>query len=92
MDGTDHPIWHLVGLFGRRLDRYAADLGPGSVRVILVVASYALFAAAPVGLAPSFCGLWPSGWFHEAVEIGLKPSNCETKFCACERSHRPAPS
>jgi hypothetical protein len=45
-----HPIWQLIRLLGRRLDRYAVDLGPGSVRVLLIVASYALFAYAPVSV------------------------------------------
>src|SRR4051794_7377377 len=45
MDGEDgDPIWDVVGQFGRWLDRYVADLEPGSVRVLLIVATYALFA------------------------------------------------
>ena len=51
MDGEDgQPIWGLVGLFGYWLDRFAADLEPGSVRVLLIVATYALFAYTSVGL------------------------------------------
>ena len=51
MDGEDgDPIWDVAGQFGRWLDRYVADLEPGSVRVLLIVASYVLFAYAPVGL------------------------------------------
>src|SRR3954469_23568224 len=64
-----NAIWGLVGLFGCWLDRYAADLEPGSVRVLLIVATCVLFAYAPLGvialkcLVPGFDGaLFSSEW------------------------------
>jgi hypothetical protein len=67
---TDTPIHHLARLFGRRLDQYAADLGPGSVRVLLQVVFYALYAYAPLGLVALV--LW-------ALVIWLVPRGCQDR-------------
>src|SRR3954463_1985001 len=51
MDGEDgDPLWDVAGQVGHWLDRYVADLEPGSVRVLLMVASYVLYAYAPLDL------------------------------------------
>ena len=71
MDGEDgDPLWDVAGQVGHWLDRYFADLEPGSVRVLLMVASYVLYAYAPLGLVALI--LW-------AVVIWLVPRGCQDR-------------
>ena len=75
-----NAIWGLVGLFGCWLDRYAADLELGSVRVLLIVATYVLFAYAPLGVIALV--LWvvviwlvPRGYRDRAEALQLRYEN-----------------
>ena len=81
MDGRGgDPIWDVAGQFGPWLDRYVADLEPGSVRVLLIVATYVLYAYVPVGhfaLVLWVLVIWlvPLGYRDRAEALHLRFEN-----------------